>query len=166
MEITESVVISQNPLSYISANLTCRTRVTKCISVSWYESIRRFRPSCFPILMMNSFSSLHEYYLKIRLHRRDLYQTLAFCGQVFAVQFQLKKYDTCTHDRKQMWLSAAYLRYLFLVAARPCVAVFMLGAAALCTILRQVHQQNPADAPTESRCTTRIRCTPTGSCLH
>ena len=29
-----------------------------------------------------------------------------------------------------------------------------------------MHQQNPADAPPESRGTTRIRRTPTESCLH
>ena len=52
------------------------------------------------------------------------------------------------------------------MAARPCVAVFMLGAAALCTILCQMHQQNPADAPPESRGTPKTRCTPTESCLH
>ena len=60
----------------------------------------------------------------------------------------------------------AHLGYLSPMAARPCEAVFMLGAAALCTILRQMHQQNPADAPTEPRGTTKIRCTPTESCLH
>ena len=49
------------------------------------------------------------------------------------------------------------------MAARPCVAVFMLGAAALYNILRQMHQQNPEDAPTESRGTTSNRCPPTAS---
>ena len=29
-----------------------------------------------------------------------------------------------------------------------------------------MHQQNPVDAPPESRGTTRIRRTPTESCLH
>ena len=29
-----------------------------------------------------------------------------------------------------------------------------------------MHQQNPVDAPPESRSTTRIRRTPTESCLH
>ena len=29
-----------------------------------------------------------------------------------------------------------------------------------------MHQQNPVDAPSESRGTTRIRRTPTESCLH
>ena len=33
-------------------------------------------------------------------------------------------------------------------------------------ILRQMHQQNPADAPSKSRDTTRIRFTPTEPCLH
>ena len=116
--------------------------------------------------MMNFFSALHEYDPKIRLHRRDLYQIWYFADmQVFTMKFQLEKYDTCTHDGKQMWLTTAHLRYLFLMAAQPCVAVLMLGAAALCIILRQMHQQNPADAPTESRGTTGIRYTPTESCL-
>ena len=52
------------------------------------------------------------------------------------------------------------------MVARPCVAVFMIGAAALCTILQQMHHQNPADAPPESRGTNEIRCAPTESCLH
>ena len=52
------------------------------------------------------------------------------------------------------------------VLAGVAPVVFMLGAAALCTILGQMHQQNPADAATESHGTTKIRCTPTESCLH
>ena len=45
------------------------------------------------------------------------------------------------------------------------------GAFAWCSktslaISSQMHQQNPADAPPESRGTTRIRRTPTESCLH
>ena len=122
------------------------------------------RQSCFLIVIMNSLSALHEYDLKIQLHRRGLYQTLAL--HVFTMKFLLKKY-TWTHDRKQMWLPTAHLRYLFLMATRPCVTVFMLGAAALSAILRQLrHDQNPADAPTESRGTTRVPCTPTESCFH
>ena len=58
--------------------------------------IRRFNHSCFPIIMMNSFSALHEYDLKIWLHRRDLYKTLAFCGHVFTVSYLLKKWHLHT----------------------------------------------------------------------
>ena len=65
-----------------------------------------------------------------------------------------------------MWLPAEHLRHPLLMTARPCVAVFMLGSAALCTILRQMHQQNPTDVPTESRGTNRIRCAPSESCLQ
>ena len=46
-----------------------------------------------------------------------------------------------------MGLSTAHLRYLFQMAARPRVAVFMLGAAALYTIFGQMHQQNLSDSP-------------------
>ena len=41
--------------------------------------------------MTNSFSALHKYDLEIRLHRRDLYQTSAFCGHVFTMKLLLKK---------------------------------------------------------------------------
>ena len=40
---------------------------------------------------MNSFSALRKYDLEIRFNRRDLYQTLAFCGHVFTTKLQLKK---------------------------------------------------------------------------
>ena len=49
---------------------------------------------------------------------------------------------------------------------RPCVAVLLHGAATSSAISPQMHQQNPADAPPESRGTIRIRRTPTESCLH
>ena len=78
----------------------------------------------------------------------------------------LKKINTWTHDRKQMWLPDAHLCYFILSAARPCVAVLLHGAATSSAISPQMHQQNPADAPPESRGTTRIRRTPTESCLH
>ena len=39
---------------------------------------------------MDSFSALHKYDLEIRLHRRDLYQTSAFCGHVFTMNLLLK----------------------------------------------------------------------------
>ena len=77
-----------------------------------------------------------------------------------------EKINTWTHDRKQMWLPDARLCYFILSAARPCVAVLLHGAATSSAISPQMHQQNPADAPTESRGTTRIRRTPTESCLH
>ena len=116
--------------------------------------------------MMNYFSALHKYDLEIRFHRRDLYQTSAFCGHVFTMKLLLKKINTWTHDRKQMWLPDAHLCYFILSAARPCVAVLLHGAATSSAISPQMHQQNPADAPPESRGTTRIRRTPTESCLH
>ena len=118
------------------------------------------------MVMINSFSALHKYDLEIRFHRRDLYQTSTFCGHVFTMKFLLKKNNTGTHDRKQMWLPDAHLCYLILNAARPCVAVLLHGAATSSAISPQMHQQNPVDAPPESRGTTRIRCTPTESCLH
>ena len=65
-----------------------------------------------------------------------------------------------------MWLPDAHLCYLILKAARPCVAVLLHGAATSSAISPQMHQQNPADAPPESRGTIRIRRTPTESCLH
>ena len=43
------------------------------------------------MLMMNSFSALRQYDIEIRFNRRDLYQTLAFCGHVFTTKLQLKK---------------------------------------------------------------------------
>ena len=78
----------------------------------------------------------------------------------------LKKINSWTHDRKQMWLPDANLCYFILSAARPCVAVLLHGAATSSAISPQMHQQNPADAPPESHGTTRIRRTPTESCLH
>ena len=41
--------------------------------------------------MMNSLGALHKYGLEIRFHRRDLYQTSAFCGHVFTMKLLLKK---------------------------------------------------------------------------
>ena len=116
--------------------------------------------------MMNYFSALHKCDLEIRFHQRDLYQTSAFCGHVFTMKPLPKKIYTWTHDRKQMWLPDAHLRYFILSAARPCVAVLLHGAATSSAISPQMHQQNPADAPPESRGTTRIWRTPTESCLH
>ena len=43
------------------------------------------------MVMMNYFSALHKYDLEIRFHRRDLYQTSAFCGHVFTMKLLLKK---------------------------------------------------------------------------
>ena len=116
--------------------------------------------------MMNSFSALQEYDLENRLHQRDLYQTSAFCGHVFTMKLLLKNKNTWRHDRKQMWLPDAHLCYLILTATRPCVAVLLHGATTSSAISPQMHPQNPADAPPESRGTTRIRRTPTESCLH
>ena len=65
-----------------------------------------------------------------------------------------------------MWLPDAHICYPVLNAVRPCVAVLLHGAATSSAISLQMHQQNPADAPTESRGTTRIRRTPTESRLH
>ena len=118
------------------------------------------------LVMMNSFSALDKYDLDIRLHRRDLYQTSAFCGHVFTMKLLLKKYNTWTHDRKQMWLPDAHICYLILNAVCPCLAVLSHGAATSSAISPQMHQQNPADALPESCGTTRIRRTPTESCLH
>ena len=116
--------------------------------------------------MMNYFSALHKYDLEIRFHRRDLYQTSAFCGHVFTMKLLLNKINTWTHDRKQMWLPDTHLCYFILSAALLCVAVLLCGAATSSAISPQMHQQNPADAPPESRGTIRIRRTPTESCLH
>ena len=116
--------------------------------------------------MMNCLSALHEHDLEIPLHRRDLYQTSAFCGHVFTAKLLLKNENTWTHDRKQMWLPDAYLCYLTLITACPCLAVLLHGATTSSAMSPQMHHQNPADAPPESRGTTRIRRTPTESCLH
>ena len=43
------------------------------------------------MVVMNYFSALHKYDLEIRFHRRDLYQTSAFCGHVFTMKLLLKK---------------------------------------------------------------------------
>ena len=116
--------------------------------------------------IINYFSALHEYDLEIRLHRRDLYQTSAFCGHVFTGKILLENKNTWTHDRKQTWLPDAHLCYVTLIAACPCVAVLLHGATTSSAMSPQMHHQNPADAPPESRGTTRIRRTPTESCLH
>ena len=65
-----------------------------------------------------------------------------------------------------MWLPDAHLCNLILNAARPCVAVLLHGAVTSSAISPQMHQQNPEDAPSESRGTIRIRRTPTESYLH
>ena len=49
------------------------------------------RSSYSLMVMMNYFSALHKYDLEIRFHRRDLYQTSAFCGHVFTMKLLLKK---------------------------------------------------------------------------
>ena len=116
------------------------------------------------MVMMNSFGALHKYDLEIQFNRRDLYQT--FLRTRFHNETLAEKNNTWTHDKKQMWLPDAHFCYLILKAARPCVAVLLHGAATSSAISPQMHQQNPADAPTESRGTIRIRRTPTESCLH
>ena len=116
--------------------------------------------------MMNSFSALHKYDLEIRFNRRDLYQTSAFCGHVFTMKLLLNKI-TLGHMTEN---KCGYQMHIFVTsfskAARPCVAVLLHGAATSSAISPQMHQQNPADAPPESRGTIRIRRTPTESCLH
>ena len=123
-------------------------------------------PSCSLIVIMNYFSALHEYDLEIRLHRRGLHQTSAFCGHVFTVKLLLKNKNTWTLDRKLLWLPDANLCYPTLIAECPCVAVLLHGATTSSAMSPQMHHQNPVDAPLESRGTTRIRHTPTESCLH
>ena len=59
-------------------------------------------PSCFPIIIMNSFSALNEYDLKIRLHRRDLHRTAAFCGHFFTMKLQLKKWHLHTWQKTNL----------------------------------------------------------------
>ena len=46
--------------------------------------------------MMNFFGLVHTYDLQIRLHRRDLHQTLAFCGHVFTIKFLLTNWNLDT----------------------------------------------------------------------
>ena len=116
--------------------------------------------------MMNSFSALHKYDLEIRFNRRDLYQTSAFCGHVFTMKLLLKKI-TLGHMTEN---KCGYQMHIFVTSFSkphaPCVAVLLHGAATSSAISPQMHQQNPADAPPESRGTIRIRRTPTESCLH
>ena len=116
--------------------------------------------------MMNSFGALHKYDLEIQFNRRDLYQTSAFCGHVFTMKLLLKKITLGHMTKNKCGYQMHIFVNLILKAARPCVAVLLHGAATSSAISPQMHQQNPADAPTESRGTIRIRRTPTESCLH
>ena len=74
-----------------------------------------------------------------------------------------------SHDRKQMWLPCCRCTsffYLILNAARPCVAVLFAWCSHFVSHFGPNAPQNPADAPPESRGTTRIQRTPTESYLH
>ena len=56
------------------------------------------------------------------------------------------------------------MRLSIIMRARPYMAVFVFRCKRSLCLLRQMHHQNPADAPPESHGTIRIRCTPTDSC--
>ena len=67
-----------------------RDNVEECVYVFHGKNqCQTIGPFCFPIVVMNSLSVLHEFDLKIPLHRCDLYQTLAFCGHVFTMKFKI-----------------------------------------------------------------------------
>ena len=74
-----------------------------------YQPIRQ---SCSLTLIINSIS--HSYDLKIRLHARDLCETLSFCRHIFTMKsLSWKKKKSWTLGRKQMRLSTAHLHYPF-----------------------------------------------------
>ena len=95
---------------------------------------------------------IHEYVPEMPLHR-----------------FHSSPAEKDTHMdtwQKHMWLPSAHLRYLCLMAARRCMVAFMIGVTALSSISRQMHHQNSAATPPESRGATWTPCTPAWSCLH
>ena len=110
MELTESVVMSHNPLYHSGAHWICRIMVSPI-----YKRIEvriDIRPSCSLLVIMHFFSWLHKCDLKIQLHRRDLYQSLAVCGRhVFTMR--------CLLEKMKLWhfmenkLPYAHLRYIF-----------------------------------------------------
>ena len=104
--------------------------------------------------MMNYFSALHKYDLKIRFHRRDLYQTSAFCGHVFTMKLLLKKL-TLGHMTEN---KCGYQMHIFVTSFSaqhaPAWRCFCM-VQPLCQPFRpkctnrilQMHQQNPVVPP-------------------
>ena len=106
--------------------------------------------------MMNSFSALHKYDLEIRFNRRDLYQTLAFCGHVFTMKLLLKKI-TLGHMTEN---KCGYQMHIFVTSfSKPHAPVWRCFCMVQplrqpfrpkCTnIILQMHHQNPV-VPSES----------------
>ena len=104
--------------------------------------------------MMNSFGALHKYGLEIRLHRRDLYQTSAFCGHVFTMKLLLKKI-TLGHMAEN---KCGYQMHIFITSFStqhaPVWRCFCMVQPLLqpfrpkCTNrILQMHQQNPVVPP-------------------
>ena len=104
--------------------------------------------------MMNYFSALHKYDLEIRFHRRDLYQTSAFCGHVFTMKLLLKKI-TLGHMTEN---KCGYQMHIFVTSFSaqhgPAWRCFCM-VQPLCQPFRpkctnrilQMHQQNPVVPP-------------------
>ena len=106
--------------------------------------------------MMNSFSALHKYDLEIRLNRRDLYQTSAFCGHVFTMKLLLKKI-TLGHMTEN---KCGYQMHIFVTSfSKPHAPVWRCFCMVQplrqpfrpkCTNrILQMHHQNPV-VPSES----------------
>ena len=119
------------------------------------------------MVMMNYFCALHKYDIEIRFHRRDQYQTSAFCRHVFTMKLLLKKiilgHMTENKSGYQMHISVTS----FSTQHAPVWRCFYMVQSLRqpfrpkCTnrILPMHHQK-------ESRGTTRIRRTPTETCFH
>ena len=87
--------------------------------------------------MMNFFGLVHTYDLQIRLHRRDLHQTLAFCGHVFTIKLLLTNWNLDTWLKTNV-VTKCTSSFMLFMAARPCVTMFVFGATAWTAILRQI----------------------------
>ena len=169
MELTESVVMSHNPLYHSSANWICRIMVSPI-----YKRIEvriDIRPSCSLLVMMHFFSWLHKCDLKIQLHRRDLYQSLAVCGRhVFTMRCLLEKIKLWHFmENKLPYAHLRYIFYIFHCSTALCGGVwFRWNHLVHHSAPNAARQSCSAAAPPGSRGIIGIRCTPTESesCLH
>ena len=107
------------------------------------------------IVIMDYFSALHEYDLEIRLHRRDLYQTSAFCGHVFTMKLLFWKIKTLGHMTEN---KCGYQMHIFVTSFslqhvpvwRCCCMVqpLLQPFHPKCTHrILHVHHQNPVVPP-------------------
>ena len=103
---------------------------------------------------MNSFSALHGYDLKTRLHRLELYQIFAFCGHVFRVKFQLKKV-TIVHMTGNKYGYQLHISVTFILCQHESVWRCLCSVQSLCVPfcakcinrILQMHHQNPVVPP-------------------